>query len=193
MATKTTEIYQLKVTLRDTKPPIWRRLLVPSNMTLERLHRVLQTAMGWEDCHLHEFAIGGERFGPPDPDGWDMGGPRARGERTARLSAVLGSVGAKAIYTYDFGDSWEHAITVEKILPPDPARKYPVCIAGKLHGPPEDCGGVFGYYNLLEAINDPAHEEHENLREWLGEGFDPAAFSLDEVNRKLTARARPAS
>lgn len=193
MATKPTEIYQIKVTLRSTKPPIWRRLLVSAETTLEQLHRVVQTAMGWQECHLHEFEIDGELYGPPNPDGWDMGGPPARSERAARLSRVMGCVGAKATYTYDFGDNWEHTITVEKILPPEPGRKYPVCVAGKLHGPPEDCGGVGGYYDLLEAVNDPQHKEHAHLREWLGEGFDPEEFSLDEVNRKLSGRARPAS
>ena len=188
MAKKTVDVYQVKVTLRDTKPPIWRRLLVPADMTLQRLHRVLQTVMGWEDCHLHEFEIEGERFGPPDPDGWDMGGPRVRNDRTAKLSQVLGGEGAKAQYTYDFGDSWEHAIVVEKVLAPVPGLKYPVCVGGKLHGPPEDCGGVGGYYDLLKVIADPTHEDHADLCEWLGEGFDPEEFSLEEVNRKLRGR-----
>ena len=192
MATKTSEIYQIKVTLRGTKPPIWRRLLVPADMTLEQLHRVLQSAREGEDCHLHEFEIDEERYGPPDPDGWDVG-PETLSERKARLSDVLGDIGAKAIYTYDFGDSWEHRITVEKILPPEAGRKYPVCVAGKMQGPPEDCGGVFGYYELLAVVNDPAHTEHKHLREWLGKDFDPEAFSMDEVNRRLNGRARTAS
>lgn len=193
MATKTVEVYQIKVTLRDTKPAIWRRLLAPADMTLQRLHRVLQAVMGWEDCHLHEYEIDGERFGPPASDLWEMDGPRTRSERTTKLSQVMGWEGAKAKYTYDFGDSWEHLIVVEKILAPVTGLKYPVCVAGKLHGPPEDCGGVGGYYNLLETVGDPTHEDHAHLREWLGEGFDPEEFSLEEVNRKLRGRALSAS
>jgi hypothetical protein len=180
------EIYQIKITLLGTTPPIWRRLLVPAGMTLEQLHDVLQAAMGWEDCHMHDFQIGQKRFGKPDPNDRLMGLPATGNERTVRMFSVLGKVGAKAVYTYDFGDGWEHSIAVEKVLAPEPGLAYPVCTAGKLHGPPEDCGGIPGYYNLLEAIRDPDHEEHEEMLEWIGEGFDPDAFSVDEVNRRLT-------
>ena len=178
------EIYQIKLTLLGTDPPIWRRLLVPADQTLEQLHRVLQVAMGWQDCHMHEFHIGQQRFGKPDPMERDFGGSRTASERTARLFSVLGRAGIKAVYTYDFGDSWDHRIAVEKRLPPEPGRAYPVCLAGERHGPPEDCGGIPGFYNLLEAISDPEHEEHGERLEWLGP-FDPEAFSVDEVNQKL--------
>jgi hypothetical protein len=187
---KPQEIYQIKVTLLGADPPIWRRLLVPAEVTLERLHHVLQLAMGWEDCHMHEFRVGKQRFGTPDPMEEAFGGPRTASERTARLCDVLGRVGAKAVYTYDFGDTWEHGIVVEKRLAPEPGRGYPVCLAGERHGPPEDCGGIPGFYNLLDAIGDPAHEEHEELLEWLGEDFDPAAFSVEEVNRELAPLQR---
>ncbi len=169
------KVYQVKVTLPGTSPPIWRRLLVPG------------------------------RFGEPEPNDRLMGLPAlglrygklkrrvdvATGnERTTRLFSVLGRVGAKAVYTYDFGDSWEHAITVEKVLPPEPGRAYPVCTDGKRHGPPEDCGGIPGFYNLLEAVADPAHDQHEELRDWLGGGFDPEVFSVEEVNRRLAPLQR---
>jgi hypothetical protein len=182
---KPQEIYQIKVTLLGTDPPIWRRLLVPANLTLEQLHNVLQLAMGWEDCHMHEFRIGRQLYGTPDAMEQFLGGPRAASERTARLFQVLGRARAKAVYTYDFGDTWEHEIVVEKRLPAEPERAYPTCVAGERHGPPEDCGGIPGFYNLLEAIRDPEHDEHEDLLEWLGEGFDPEAFSVDEVNHRL--------
>ena len=113
-------IYQIKVTLLGTDPPIWRRLLVPADLTLEQLHHVLQLAMGWEDCHMHEFRIGQQRFGKPDPMEQAIGGPRTASERTARLFNVLGRARAKAVYTYDFGDSWEHQIVVEKCLAYEP-------------------------------------------------------------------------
>ena len=181
---KPQEIYQIKVTLMGTDPPIWRQLLVPANLTLERLHDVLQLAVGWEDCHMHEFRIGKQVFGTPNPMEQAFDGPRTASERTARLDGVLGR-SRKALYTYDFGDSWDHEIVVEKRLPAEPGRVYPTCVAGERHGPPEDCGGIPGFYNLLEAIGDPEHEEHETMLEWLGDGFDPEAFSVDEVNQRL--------
>jgi hypothetical protein len=118
------EIYQIKVTLLWTKPPIWRRLLVRADATLEQLHSTLQLAMGWEDSHMHDFRIGQKRFGPPDPEERMMGLPETVNERTVRLFSVLGKVGAKAVYTYDFGDGWEHAITVEKVLTQDLGVAY---------------------------------------------------------------------
>jgi hypothetical protein len=184
------EVFQIKITLLGSKPPIWRRLLVSADMTLERLHGIIQLAMGWQNSHLHEFEIGGERFGESVPDDELMGMPAAVNERRVRLSSVLGHKGAKGVYTYDFGDSWAHSIVVEKVLPLDPGLVYPLCLDGKGHGPPEDCGGIYGYYNLLEAIGDPDHSEHEELLEWIGEGFDPDAFSVDDVNTRLAPLRR---
>jgi hypothetical protein len=178
------EIYQLKVTLLDTRPPIWRRLLVPAGLTLDVLHDVLQLAMGWTDSHMHDFRVGQKRFGKPDPE------VPVDNERTAYLFRVLSKAGAKAMYTYDFGDGWEHAIVVEKVLPPDPGAAYPMCVAGKLNCPPEDCGGIPGYYDLLAAISDPANEEHEEMMDWLGGEYDPEAFSVDEVNQRLAPLQR---
>jgi hypothetical protein len=184
------EIHQLKVTLLDTKPPIWRRLLVPAGLTLEALHDVLQVAMGWTDSHLHEFRVGKKRFGVPDPEDELMDLPPVGDERTAYLFKVLGKAGAKARYTYDFGDNWEHAIVVEKVLPPEPGVAYPICVGGKLRCPPEDCGSIPGYYNLLEVIRDPTHEEHEEMMDWLGGEYDPDAFSVDDVNQGLAPLQR---
>jgi hypothetical protein len=117
------DIYQIKVTLLGTRPPIWRRLLVPAGLTLEQLHDALQAAIGWEDCHMHEFRIDGRRFGQPDPNDRLIPPRTVSNERTTRLFSVLGNVGAKAVYTYDFGDSWEHAIAVEKVLPLEPGLR----------------------------------------------------------------------
>ena len=179
------EIYQIKVTLLGTSPPIWRRLLVPADVTLAQLHDVLQTAMGWDDGHMHEFSIGRRRIGRPDPEDRLMGMPK----RTVRLSGILGRVGSKAIYTYDFGDGWEHGIVLEKQLPVEQNITYPVCIDGQLACPPEDCGGIPGFYDLVEALNDPNHERHEEMLDWIGD-FDPQAFSVDKVNRVLTPARR---
>lgn len=184
------EIYQLKVTLRYSKPPIWRRLLVPAGLTLDMLHDTLQAAMGWYDCHLHEFHIGQKRYGEPDPEDGLMGLPEVSNERSAYLFMVLGKAGAKARYTYDFGDNWEHAIVVEKVLQPEPGIAYPICLGGKLHCPPEDCGGIPGYYDLLAAISDPAHKEHEDMLDWLGGDYDPEVFSVEDVNGRLVPLQR---
>lgn len=196
MATKTvadSDLYQIKVTLLGTKPPIWRRLLIPADVTLAQLHNVLQIAMGWEDGHMHEFRVAQRCFGQPEPADPFMRMPRTEGERTARLSAVLGRSGTKMIYAYDFGDSWEHSIVLEKQLPTDPDTTYPVCTDGKLACPPEDCGGIPGYYNLLDALADPQHPEHEEIRDWIGDDFDPQLFSVDSVNQKLAPKRRRSS
>jgi len=185
----THEIYQIKVTLLGTSPPVWRRLLVPADFTLEQLHSVLQASMGWENCHMHDFRVGSQRFGKPLPGENLFGGSVTASERATRLFNVLPKVGAKAVYTYDFGDSWEHGIVVEKLLAAEAGHNYPACIDGERHGPPEDCGGVPGFYNLLEAISNPKHDEHKELCEWFGD-FAPDAFSADEVNRKLASLQR---
>jgi hypothetical protein len=196
MATKkiasSQNIYQIKVTLLGTKPPIWRRLLVPASMTLAKLHDVLQTAMGWAGGHMHEFRTADRHFGIPDPEDRSMG-MQVENERSIRLSSVLRSAGAKLIYTYDFGDNWEHAVVLEKLLPAQLSLdlEYPTCIDGKLACPPDDCGGIPGYYELIEALADPEHDRHEEISEWISDGFDPKAFSVENVNRMLSPKRRP--
>ena len=183
------EIYQLKVTLLDASPPIWRRLLVPSELTLAQLHDVLQVAMGWQDGHLHEFSAGGRRFGRSDPEDQFMA-EDVEDERRVRVFSLFGRTGAKAVYTYDFGDTWEHSIVLEKRLPAAPNMIYPICTDGQLACPPEDCGGIPGFYDLLDALRDPTHEQHQEMRDWVGGDYDPKAFSIEAVNRILT-RLRP--
>jgi hypothetical protein len=175
----TAEIYQIKVTLNGSKPPIWRRIQVPGNYTLAQMHAVLQVVMGWTNSHLHAFTVGGISFGHPDPE-LDF-----EDERKVRLSQLVPEEKARFLYEYDFGDNWEHVLEVEKILPPEPGAQYPVCLAGKRAGPPEDCGGVWGYADFLEAIRDPEHPEHEEMREWVGGEFDPEAFDREAINREL--------
>lgn len=184
------EIYQPKVTLLGTNPPIWRRLLVPAGLTLAQLHEVLQIAMGWQNGHMHQFRLGQRYFVRPFPEERLMGMTPTENERTTRLSAMLGKVGARMIYEYDLGDSWEHGIVLEKQLPGDPNATYPRCIDGQFACPPEDCGGIPGYYNLLDALADPSHPEHKDLRDWIGGNFDPLTFSADKVNRRLSPMHR---
>ncbi len=179
-------VYQLKVTLKYLRPPIWRRLQVSNNVTLQKLRNILQDAMGWYGGHLHQFTIQGANYGEPDPQYEGMG-MEMKNEKRFRLDQVVSAPKSKFIYEYDFGDSWMHEILVEKILPPEKGIRSPVCLAGARACPPEDCGGVGGYANLLEAINDPGHPEHEDLLEWVGGGFDPEAFDLVHINARMGA------
>ncbi len=176
--------YQLKITLRGSKPPIWRRLLVPADCKLEALHFAIQDAMGWDNDHLHCFTIDGEEYMGRDP----MGGKMESEDFDAakyRLSDVVSHEKAKFTYQYDFGDSWDHTIVVEKIIPDADAGKSGfACLAGKGACPPEDCGGIWSYYRLLAVLQDPKHKEHEDMKEWAGE-IDPDAFDLDAVNKRL--------
>jgi hypothetical protein len=175
------DIFQVKVTLNEIRPPIWRRILVTSDTDLGKLDRILQVVMGWDDYHLHQFIINKTYYGPHDPD-LEL---YLKNESKMRLEQVVLQEQKKFIYEYDFGDSWYHNILIEKILPLDTKKHYPVCIKGKRACPPEDCGGVSGYYYFLEAIQNPDHPEHEEMLEWVGGSFDPEAFDIDEVNRIL--------
>jgi len=174
-------IYRIKVTLVESKPPIWRRILVRSDTTLEHLHYILQVAMGWTNSHLHQFIVGQTYYGEPHPDY----GSEMRDERRVRLNQIVTGEGSKFRYEYDFGDSWLHNLLVEKVLPPEPGQQYPVCIKGKRACPPEDVGGVWGYDDFLEAIQDPDHPEHDEYLEWVGGEFDPKEFGLAETNEIL--------
>jgi len=179
-----TEIYQLKITLLGTKPPIWRRVQVPSDTNLAQLHRIIQIVMGWEDAHLHHFKVGKSYYGVSYPDDFD-GVNRTKDEKNVTLGELASRPKAKFLYEYDFGDSWEHEILLEKILSLESGVQYPVCITGKRACPPEDCGGVWGYANLLEVLQDPKHPEYDDMREWIGGSFDPEAFAVETVNKAL--------
>ena len=181
-----TPVYQIKVTLEGSNPPIWRRLLVPGDITLGDLHNIIQTAFGWWDSHLHQFIIGEVYFGVPHPE-YDAY-LEMNDEGKMRLHQITVREGFKFRYEYDFGDGWLHQVLVEKILPPEPGQHYPVCIKGRRACPPEDVGGIWGYHFLLEAIADLEHEAHDEYLEWAGDEFDPAAFDLEEANHALRAR-----
>lgn len=180
MKKNTAPICQIKVALRYVNPPVWRRIEVPGDIKLGKLHRILQVAMGWGDSHLHAFRIGKTVYGIPDPDFPDD----MQNERNVRLDSVAAQ-GDTIIYEYDFGDGWLHELRIEKTLPSDPSVHYPRCTAGERACPPEDCGGPPGYEHLLEVLRDPKHEAHEEMREWIGGDFDPEAFDLETANREL--------
>jgi hypothetical protein len=176
-------VHRLKVTLRGSKPPIWRRFEVPSDTTLARLHAVIQLGFGWEDCHLWVFETLSGRYGSPDPD------LEIRSAESKKLSAVADWPGDKLRYEYDFGDGWDHDIVVEAVQPAEPGVVYPRCTAGRRACPPEDCGGIWGYYELLNTLANPRHENHAQMLRWLGisspADFDPDRFDLDEANEYL--------
>ena len=180
--TTSAAVYQLKVTLKGVRPPIWRRLQVRGNVSLHNLHRLIQEAMGWMDGHLHQFRVGRITYGEPSPE-WSF---PVRSERKAALSEVLPAQGARLDYDYDFGDDWQHSVVVERILSPEPRVTYPRCLAGKGACPPEDCGGRYGYERLIAIMKDPSLEEHVEMKAWLGRDLDPKAFDLAEVNRALS-------
>jgi hypothetical protein len=182
-------IYRLKITLIGSKPPIWRRFLVRADIKLNRLDRVIQTVMGWENYHLHEFIVRSEgqdlHFGVPDPD-YESWGQQMLNEKRYALSDLLAAPRSKLKYIYDFGDGWQHELRLEKILPGDPNLKHPICLAGANACPPEDSGGLWGYYGrFLKALNDPNHEDHAMYTQWIGGSFDPAFLDLDAINAAL--------
>ena len=172
-------IITLKVTLRGTKPPVWRRLVMPGTMTLGDLHRAIQAAMGWHDGHLHAFDIGGEQYG--DRHSVDD----VADENRVTLNGLLI---VRFTYTYDFGDNWQHTVAFEKSEPAVEGVSYPVCITGKRNCPPEDCGGVWGYEELLAILANPTHPEHAERIEWIGEEFNPDEFDLEIANIVLAAK-----
>ena len=178
-------VYQLNLTLKGIRPPIWRRVQVPGTLSLAAFHDMIQTVFGWTDCHLHQFVIAGRTYGQPD----DFDEP-VEDESGVSLAQALGARTKRFLYVYDFGDNWEHEVAVEKIVAGNSGGERPLCLGGKRRRPPEDCGGPPGYQNFLEAIRDPGHEEHDAMLEWVGGSFDAEAFDLAAVNRALVAVSR---
>jgi Plasmid pRiA4b ORF-3-like protein len=180
----------LKITLRDIRPPIWRRARVADDSSLGKLHQVIQLAMGWEDGHLHEFEVGDRRYGDPYDADDSPGADRAYSETSVKLASLVDRGVTRFRYLYDFGDGWDHQIVIEKVQSLDPDRQYPSLIGGKRACPPEDCGGPYGYLRLLEVLADPTDEEHAQLTEWVGGAFDPEHLDLQAVNHALAPVAR---
>lgn len=187
-------MYQLKITLLGAKPPIWRRMLVRGDINLGLLHAVFQTAMGWTNSHLHSFVVGQRRFSDPlsSEDAFD--GSPDEDENTTLLCRIVPHAKGDFRYEYDFGDSWEHQVLVEKVIEPEDGDKILVhCLGGARNCPPEDCGGIWGYSEFLKAIKDPKHAEHESMLEWIGGDFDPESFDADKINQYLRGLNWPAT
>lgn len=169
-------IYQLKIALKGVKPIIWRLIEVPETYTFEKLHNAIQDAMGWGHYHMYIFEIGGAEI-------TDTNTAAETGNLDANKEKIKDyfSKGSKATYTYDLGDDWVHEVKVKDIFPSEKGVKYPRCIDGKRACPPEDCGGICGYEEFLEAISDPNNEEHDEMLEWVGGEFDPEKFNPKKV------------
>jgi len=184
MKKKFNKVYQFKITLRGIRPPIWRRILVPGTYTFWDLHVAIQSAMGWLDCHLHQFEIvnpslfGISTIGMPAEEYEDM---EILPGWKHKITKWFSMENKKAYYVYDFGDYWEHTVELEKILPRDQNVDYPICIKGKRACPPEDCGSVPGYEQLCELMKNKDDEEYEEMVEWLGEEYDPEHFNPEDV------------
>lgn len=185
-------LYQLKITLMGSDPAIWRRVVVPANLKLNRFHDVIQRIMPWTDSHLHHFIVGNVRkrgseltyYGMVNLDFADPD-DQTLNEKKFTLADLASAEKTKIIYEYDFGDGWEHEILVEKILPPDANFTKIVCLAGENACPPDDCGGIGGYYNLLDVLAHPEAPDHEDLKEWIGGEWNPTCFNLAETNAAL--------
>ena len=183
------QIYQFKITLEGVRPPIWRRIQVPETYSFRDLHIAIQDAMGWGDYHLYEFHVDDVCI-EADEEGfcvdamWKAFRPESRTASAGktRLSEFIKKEKQKFRYLYDLGDNWKHKVELEKILPRKKDIDYPICITGKRACPPDDCGGVWGYENFLEIIDDPNHSEHEEMLEWIGGDFDPEYFDVKEIH-----------
>ncbi len=174
------KLLQLKITLRDSKPPIWRRILVKENINFHKLHEIIQVVMGWQNYHLYDFIVNDQRFSLPNHDFEED----VLSSKKFKLSIL--NEKQKMDYTYDFGDCWEHNIIVEKVLSSDTGFLYPICLKGSLSTPPEDCGGISGYYHLLQVKNNKDHPHYkEQIANWLGEDFNPKFFDLQTINNQL--------
>jgi hypothetical protein len=172
--------YQIKIVLTDVEPSVWRRLMLDPDITLRDFHKIIQTAMGWTNSHLHQFEVGRDFYAPKE---FEVEG--ANNSNTKKLSSILNKEGVHIKYEYDFGDGWMHDITLEKIGQENKLIEIPCCMDGHGKCPPEDCGGTHGYRNLKKVIADPEHEEFEDTMEWLGGEFDPNYFDMQEVNDML--------
>jgi pRiA4b ORF-3-like protein len=182
-------VARLKITLDHVKPTVLRRVEVPFDIRLDRLHLTIQAAMGWTNSHLYELRAGGVGWSTPYPDA-DWAGDFIDA-RKARLGGVLEDIGTKKlVYLYDFGDGWEHTIKLERLADPEPGVLYPRLIEVSGRCPPEDCGGPWGYAELLEAVKDPRHERHDELTEWIGDDFDPDADQADALSVEVGALAK---
>lgn len=180
-------IYQLRISLDEAEPSVWRRLWVSDTLTLAKLDRVLQAAMGWRNSHLHDFIIEGQSYGMPS-DEYPDELPPPLDDRRHTVGGSLGTTVQRFSYLYDFGDHWQHTVVVEQIMLPNEINTWPLCLAGRNACPPEDVGGLGGYEEFLLAMHEPTHEEHDAMWRWCGGPFDPTGFDVNAANAAIRAR-----
>jgi hypothetical protein len=188
-AVNKSDILQIKITLLDVEPPVWRRVLVPTSLPLRRLHETIQAAMGWLNQHLHEFRIGERRFGVPDPED-EVSGSTLANDSLVKLSSLVEQGIDRFHYVYDFGDDWRHEVVIENIRPGEPGIDYPAFVEGARRCPPEDCGGPPGFQEFLEAVTNPAHPEHAVTLDWNGEPYDPDDIERAIIDAQISRIAR---
>ncbi|MGE0256818.1 MAG: plasmid pRiA4b ORF-3 family protein [Alphaproteobacteria bacterium] len=184
---RNTDLLQLRITLLDVSPPVWRRVLVPASLTLRRLHETIQGAMGWLDRHLYAFRVGEHRYGEPDVYGLDT---EISDAANTKLATLVERGVDRFEYLYDFGDDWRHAIVIESVRPAEPGIDYPVFVDGARRCPPEDCGGPLGYQAFLEAMARPDHPGHEEMLDWYGDAFDADDIGRESIEAMLSRVAR---
>lgn len=182
MSESDNEICTMRIELVGSDPPIWREVEVPTSMTLRTLHEVVQAAMGWRDYHLWQFTVRGQRYGLPTKEGWGLESP-VDARRTS-LASLLRRPRTVMTYVYDFGDDWEHRLVLTKIREGEPGIVYPRFVAGERNAPPEDCGGIFGFYDNLDILADPRHPQHAEVRGWLGD-YDPDRLDATAIAKEL--------
>ena len=178
------KILTLRISLVDSNPEIWRRFQISNELMLGDLHRAIQIVMGWTNSHPHDFEIKGKRYSAKSDYGGPFDEPCGNEDETL-IGDVLKQKRQKFAYIYDMGDDWQHKLVVEAIAEPIPGQHYPVCLAGENACPPEDCGGVWGYYRLLEILDDPDHDEYDEIEEWISDDFDAETFDIKETNEIL--------
>lgn len=178
-------LYQFRITLLESQPPIWRRIQVKDS-SLDKFHQRIQTAMGWTNSHLHQFEIGGARVGDPEllDDGFEDF--ECVDSTITKISDIVPKDGKRFhfLYEYDFGDGWEHEVLFEGCLRAEKGRRYPLCVEGERNCPPEDVGGIWGYAEFLEAVGNPEHEQHHDFGQWAGE-FAPEQFDAEETTKAM--------
>jgi hypothetical protein len=178
------EAIQLKISLENISPEIWREILVPKNYTFYQLHYAIQIAMGWTNSHLNEFIVKGYKIGILY-DGMEEYDDELLDSKEIKIMSIIFEPGESFIYHYDFGDGWKHIVTIEKFVMLEDAEQLPFCIAGELKCPPEDCGGIPGFYNFLSIVSDKSHPEYKETKYWVGGKYNRNEFNQDKVNKKL--------
>lgn len=178
-------IIQIKVSLQDTKPLIWRRILVNTETSFFELHHIIQIAMGWKNYHLFEFNLDGYRVGMVNENDYEEGGNELLDSTRTLLTDILSLENDSFNYNYDFGDGWLHEIILEQLVEKKEKIIYPICVDGHLACPPEDCGGIGGFYNMLKILQDKKHPEYRETKAWVGRKYDPEDFDPEKANKQL--------